>query len=99
MSDTNCPYCGADIEICHDDGFGHEEGVLHEYKCPECDKGFVFETSIVFYYEAHKADCLNDGEHKYEETHTWPRKYTRLRCADCGDEQPLPEGHPFLKKQ
>ncbi len=27
MKDINCPYCDAELDICHDDGFGYEEGV------------------------------------------------------------------------
>ena len=30
MSDEKCPYCGHEIEICHDDGYGYEEGVKHQ---------------------------------------------------------------------
>lgn len=27
--DVECPYCEEWNEICHDDGFGYEEGVAH----------------------------------------------------------------------
>jgi len=30
MSDVECPYCGADVEINHDDGYGYTEDCLHE---------------------------------------------------------------------
>lgn len=59
MSDMQCPYCGADQEVCHDDGNGYAEGVKHEHECSECEKTFVFETFISFDYEPSKADCLN----------------------------------------
>jgi DNA-directed RNA polymerase subunit RPC12/RpoP len=91
VTDVDCPYCGAGIEICHDDGFGYAEDVLHEYECHACEKHFTFTTTITFYYEARKADCLNDGDHDYQETATIPRKYAKLRCATCGDEKPLPK--------
>jgi len=32
---VNCPYCGAEQEICHDDGYGYEEDVLHQQECSE----------------------------------------------------------------
>jgi len=59
--DAECPYCGAGIEICHDDGYGYEEGVKHNQECGKCGKTFVFETSIWFNYDTEKADCLNEG--------------------------------------
>tara|TARA_A100000171_G_scaffold26634_1_gene24837 strand:- start:259 stop:546 length:288 start_codon:yes stop_codon:yes gene_type:complete len=91
MSDLECPYCGADVEINHDDGFGYSEDELHEQLCWRCDKAFVFTTSIHFHYSPQKADCLNGGAHKYERTKTYPPKYAKLECRDCGDQQPLPE--------
>lgn len=62
--DLNCPYCDAELDINHDDGFGYEEGKKHEMQCYSCDKNFVFETSISFYYEPEKADCLNGEPHE-----------------------------------
>ena len=92
MSDTECPYCGADVEINHDDGYGYAEDELHQQECSECEKTFVFWTSIHFSYSPQKADCLNDAEHKFKPTTTCPKEYTRMRCADCGTErQPTPE--------
>ena len=88
MSDVECPYCGADIEICHDDGFGYEEDLRHEYECPECEKMFVFTTSISIYHEAFSADCLNDAEHKWKLSCTYPRKHSRWICEDCDAEKP-----------
>lgn len=85
MSDVDCPYCGKGQEICHDDGFGYEEDVAHEDQCYYCEKYFTFQTSIIFYYSASKADCLNGAEHKYEPTHTYPVRGTKMRCADCDD--------------
>jgi transposase-like protein len=87
MSDIECPYCDHDIEINHDDGFGYDEGVTHQYQCPSCEKSFVFTTSISFYYDAEKADCLNDGEHEWKPTTTIPRLASRMCCSTCGDER------------
>lgn len=85
MKDVDCPYCGAELEICHDDGFGYSEDELHEMECPECEKYFVFETSIIFSYEARKADCLNGAPHRWVKTviapNWWP---DAVHCRDCG---------------
>lgn len=87
MSDVECPYCGHDQEICHDDGQGYDEDVFHEMECYECEKTFVFTTTIEFYYTPRKADCLNGSEHKYKPTITIPRKYTRMKCTSCDTER------------
>lgn len=65
-ADLECPYCNKELEVCHDDGQGYEENVLHQMECEHCNKNFVFTTSISFYYEPEKADCLNDGIHKWK---------------------------------
>ena len=83
--DIECPYCGHEQDICHDDGFGYEEDVKHEMECGNCEKSFVFLTSIIFYYEAEKADCLNGSDHKYKPTNTVPREYTEMVCTMCDD--------------
>ena len=87
MSDIECPYCEAQQEINHDDGNGYEEGVTHQQTCSECDKTFVFTTSISYYYESEKADCLNEGEHDYKPTKTYPVEFTKMRCSMCDDER------------
>jgi hypothetical protein len=89
MSDVKCPYCEGDIEIDHDDGYGYEEGEIYNQECGKCGKIFVYRTSILFYYDLEKADCLNDEEHKYEKTKTYPPQFARLRCKICGDEKPI----------
>jgi hypothetical protein len=83
--DLECPYCEKELEICHDDGFGYEENVKHQMECNGCGKHFVFETSIVFYYEAEKADCLNDGEHQWKAQKTYPKEFTQMECSMCGE--------------
>lgn len=85
MSDVYCPYCDKSLDICHDDGFGYEEGVSHQMECDGCDKSFVFTTSISFYYEAYKADCLNDGKHDYKPQQIFPKFATKMQCSICGD--------------
>lgn len=91
-NDLECPYCEADCEVNHDDGAGYAEDRRHEMTCHNCDKSFIFTTYISFSYEPSKADCLNDGEHKLELSSTYPRRYARMRCADCDYERkPTPE--------
>ncbi len=85
MSDTNCPYCNAEVEICHDDGQGYAEGVTHHEYCGRCEKYFAYTTSISFYYSPSKADCLNGGDHKFKATTTYPREFTKMECIDCGE--------------
>jgi hypothetical protein len=89
LNDVQCPYCGADNEICHDDGRGYDEGVLHQQECRRCEKTFVFETEICFSYTARKADCLNGAEHNWKETKTIPHCFRRLECVYCGAEKEI----------
>jgi hypothetical protein len=88
MSDIDCPYCGHGQEVCHDDGQGYAEDETHEMECYECEKSFVFTTCISFDYSPAKADCLNGAEHNFKPTITVPRKYTKMRCADCDKTRP-----------
>lgn len=89
--DIECPYCGQWQEINHDDGYGYEEDTAHNQECGNCDKTFVFYTSISFYYESQKADCLNGSEHEYKPSSTFPRKYTKMVCKHCDDKRPPTE--------
>lgn len=89
MSDVNCPYCGAEQEINHDDGYGYEEEVIHRQECEDCGKYFGYKTTIIFLYEAEKVDCLNSGQHNYRQTRTIPKCMTKMRCIACGEEKPL----------
>lgn len=87
--DLECPYCEKELDINHDDGFGYEEDVKHEMECPYCEKRFVFTTSVLFCYKPEKADCLNNGNHDYELTHTYPKEFSKMRCSMCGDEREM----------
>lgn len=86
-NDMECPYCGAEQEVNHDDGYGYAEGVKHEHTCSECGKVFVFETYISFSYEPFKADCLNGAEHNLRFRIAIPREYSRMTCMDCDYER------------
>ena len=85
MEGLECPYCGEGLEVCHDDGFGYEENIKHEMQCDNCDKSFVFQTSIMYHYEPEKAECLNDGGHEYVLTNTFPKEFSKMECSMCGD--------------
>lgn len=89
MKDATCPYCGAEVEINHDDGYGYEEDQIYEQECHECEKVFVYTTWITIHHDAKKADCLNGGEHDYNKTLTYPVRFAKMRCSVCGDERPL----------
>lgn len=89
MSDVECPYCGKGNDICHEDGLGYEEDVLHQQECGHCDKTFVFNTCISFSYEAQAADCLNGAEHDWKLTQTRPVFFTEMRCSVCGEKRKL----------
>ena len=89
--DLECPYCENEIEICHDDGFGYQEGVKHSQECPHCNKSFVFETSIIVNYYPEKSDCLNDGSHNYKRTVTCPIEFSMMECVSCGHTRDMTE--------
>lgn len=92
MEDIYCPYCDEPQEINHDDGYGYEEGTMHEQECGDCGKTFGFTTSVSFYYEAHKTDCKNGGDHKWKPTMTHPRYFAKMYCEICWEERdPTPE--------
>lgn len=84
MSDVKCPYCGEDQEICHDDGYGYEEGQIHQQECGDCRKTFGFRTSIHYYYEAHQAPCMNGAPHELEKSTIYPDIFKDARhCKHC----------------
>jgi hypothetical protein len=94
--DASCPYCGKAQEINHDDGYGFEEDRKHEQQCGFCGKYFTYTTSIHYYYETFKADCLNGSEHKFKPTMTFPKEYTRMQCTDCEEER-MPTAEEKIK--
>jgi hypothetical protein len=83
--DLNCPYCGTELEVNHDDGHGYEEDVKHQMECGDCEKSFVFLTSISYYYEAEKADCLNGDPHKWKAQTVFPKECTQMECEHCDE--------------
>jgi hypothetical protein len=90
VSDLNCPYCKAGLNINHDDGFGYAEDVNHEMNCRNCDKNFVFQTRISYSHYPEKADCLNGKPHNLRMSTTYPKRYSRMHCQDCDHSEALP---------
>lgn len=62
MSDMQCPYCGADQEVCHDDGAGYVEDQRHEHTCSECDKTFVFRMALPTYDADGQQETVGIGD-------------------------------------
>lgn len=87
MEDIRCPYCDEPHEVIHDDGYGYEENTMHEMECSDCGNTFGFTTSISFYYESHKTDCKNKGEHVWKPSKTHPKCFTRMICETCWEER------------
>ena len=88
MNDVNCPYCDAELEINHDDGYGYEEDEIYTQECSECGKTFTYTTSISFYYEAEQAPCQNGEEHRLKPMRGYPSEFYegKIRCEWCGEE-------------
>jgi hypothetical protein len=89
MNDVNCPYCGKEQEINHDDGYGYVEDRVFEQECWSCGKVFTYTTSISFYYETNKAPCKNGGKHKWKKIVGFPVEHfeNKYRCEYCDDEK------------
>lgn len=78
MSDVKCPYCGAEQEINHDDGYGYEEGRDHEQECVKCDYEFIFTTSISYDYEV---ECRKGDHDMVPFGDEWPGMYECTKCS------------------
>ena len=63
MSDIECPYCGTEQEINHDDGYGYDEDREYEQNCVDCRRPFKFTTAISYSYEV-----FCDGAHEMEQS-------------------------------
>lgn len=89
MLDITCPYCEKDFDLCHDDGAYYDENNPEQWECPDCNKISMVSSSVSWYHEAEKADCLNDGEHQWEQIHGAPEEYFigMFRCSTCGEEE------------
>tara|TARA_R110002020_G_scaffold472424_1_gene700418 strand:+ start:13673 stop:13963 length:291 start_codon:yes stop_codon:yes gene_type:complete len=85
--DIQCPYCGKEQDVCHDDGAGYEEDKAHEMECCGCEKTFTFQTHISYDYYPSKADCMNGAPHDFG---GWSfvfslndKNFEDRHCKDC----------------
>jgi hypothetical protein len=85
MKDIECPYCGFEQDVNHDDGYGYDENEKYQQECEKCKKTFIYTTTISFYHEADKADCLNGSSHDFKQTHTFPKQFIKMECSMCGE--------------
>jgi hypothetical protein len=83
MNEITCPYCKTTKEYNFE---RVEQGEIINIQCSCCDKYFQCETIITVDYYPKKADCLNDGNHDYQPTNTFPEQFRKMRCKTCGDE-------------
>jgi transcription initiation factor IIE alpha subunit len=90
--DFKCPYCGTDLHADHSEGEGYEEYTNHYQTCDNCNETFIFNTYATYTYEAFGADCLNDGNHKWEFSEGYPRCLSIMECSECGETRELDEG-------
>ncbi len=88
MGDTTCPYCGEDVEIKHDDGYGYNEGETYMQDCLECGNTFSFTTHVSYHYETAQAPCQNGEPHNLQDIRRIPEAYAVgvKRCAWCEEE-------------
>jgi hypothetical protein len=98
MSDVNCPYCDASLSINHDDGYGYDENVIFHQTCKSCRKVFTYTTVILFSYEAETSECLNGGEHSWEEERGELNAGVE-ECTDCGEVKVDNEKHEKAIKE
>ena len=89
--DLQCPLCGEWQQVDHDDGMGYDQDVMHNQECSDCGNIFGFKTYISFSYDPVKTDCLNDGNHKWKLSHTYPRKFSQMYCDFCEERRDLTE--------
>ena len=91
MDTVTCPYCEEEVEICHDDGAYYDENRPREIECEHCEKKFMVHSSMSWSFEGEKADCLNGGEHDWQQMIGAPREHFvgRQRCEMCGEERKI----------
>jgi hypothetical protein len=90
MSRVNCPYCGKEQSIDHDDGYGYDENEIHSQFCDGCDKYFGYTTYISFDYDVFETPCLNeDSEHNYHLNRGFPDFLSNMECSMCGEKRNL----------
>ncbi len=89
MKDVECPYCGLEQDVDHEDCSLYREDQLFTHECEACEKTFVYSISVHISFESAKAPCLNGEDHNWERTRTFPEEFAVMRCNYCGEEKPL----------
>lgn len=84
-----CPYCDHGFDLCHDDGAFYEDDGVEQEECPKCEKKFLVHSSLSWDFSGEKADCLNDGNHEWEQQSGAPKEafIGRFRCKTCPKEE------------
>jgi len=88
MTDDKCPYCNADVEICHDGGVCMDDGQRYEQQCDWCKKSFIYRPEVVVSHKIWRADCLNGGKHDYKKRSI---QFDIYVCEVCGHWTTEPE--------
>jgi len=83
MSNAECPECGAEIEIEHEDGPGDN----FEYECPKCLKSFSYSVELIEEISCAKAPCLNGAEHNWRKIEMLKEYPDWKECRWCGREE------------
>lgn len=65
-----CPYCGYELSDSFEYDFEDTGGNM---ECPNCDKSFLVDVHRQTNYSTAKADCLNDGCHRWAQAYGVPR--------------------------
>lgn len=82
--DVNCPYCNAENEICHDDGYGYAEDETFGQECHACRKTFAYTTYTHHSYTVKQAPCMNGEPHELEPSCIHPPIFKNPRhCKHC----------------
>jgi len=90
MEEIYCPYCERGFDLNHDDGAYYDEEHRTECTCPWCDKKFMVSASLSWDFDAEKADCLNGGEHVWDNKYrfsTNPKNMEIMICKECDKEK------------
>jgi len=87
MNNVECPYCGEENEVSHDNGENYSEDETTETECSGCEKIFQIETSVIFDHRAIATPCLNDGNHHFEQVYGCPKEVFVgvTMCRICGE--------------
>lgn len=108
MADVQCPYCGEELDVCHDEGQNYsEDGELNS--CDGCDKEIMIFTSVSYYYESgckpKDHDLIIDferinseGLEKYRDSHYWI-ECKREFCNYCELVEKKDIGEHFTSEQ